>query len=447
MSHTPLGVDADAAVPPDGKSRPAPAGDPGTARLAPLYLTLPLANVALWLVWMGAGSYLIPKQVMEITGGTDPDAMKNAVAIGAALAALGNPLFGQLSDRTRSRFGRRGPWVLLCAGLGALALCGQAKADSILTLGLTWGAVQFILNGYQAGITAAMPDRVPPAKYGVFSGLIGVATPISILITAFVIGGVDMSELGVDKVIGGFDGRFAGPNGYYLLAASIVVAALLFVVLSPETSSKDMTVEKFDLKAFLAGFWVDPRKHPDFAWAFVSRFGVMAGYFITLIYSYFMLIDYVHVPLEDVDGVNGYLLVVSAVATVVASLIIGKIADRVRKVKPFVLASGIVSGISLMIPMWWPTVTGLAVFNILNGFAFGMYLAVDMALITQVLPDGRDAGKDMGLINIANAAPQVAAPFVASWIVDAGGYDLMFQVAAAISIVGALLVVKVKHVH
>ncbi|MEU0936650.1 hypothetical protein [Embleya sp. NPDC005971] len=64
-----------------------------------------------------------------------------------------------------------------------------------------------------------------------------------------------------------------------------------------------------------------------------------------------------------------------------------------------------------MIPMWWPTVTRLAVFN------------------------------------IANAAPQVAAPFVASWIVDAGGYDLMFQVAAAISIVGALLVVKVKHVR
>ncbi|MCF2529109.1 MFS transporter [Yinghuangia soli] len=418
----------------------------GRDRIAPLYFTLPFANVALWLVWMGAGSFLIPIQVMGITGDTDPDALKNASAIGAALAAIGNPLFGQLSDRTRSRFGRRTPWVLACAGMAALALIGQAKADSILMLGLTWGTVQFILNGYQAGITAAMPDRVPPAKYGIFSGLIGLASPIAILLTAFVIGGVDMSRLGGDGVLGGFGGKFTGANGYYLLAGAVVLGALVFAFVSPEPSSKGMAVEKFVLKDFLAGFWVSPRKYPDFAWAFLSRFGVMTGYFITLIYSYFMLIDYVKVPEEDVNPVTGYLLVVSAAATIVASLVIGKVADRVRKVKPFVLASGIASGISLMIPLWWPTVGGLTAFNIANGFAFGMYMAVDMALITQVLPNNRDAGKDMGIINIANAAPQVAAPFVAAWIVDAAGYEGMFWTAGLIGIAGALFVIKVKDV-
>ncbi|MFI6978276.1 MFS transporter [Embleya sp. NPDC050154] len=437
----------------DGTALSRHAGGPGVAdgksgrRLGPLYLTLPLANTALNLVWMGAGSYLIPKQVIEITGGTDPDAMKNAVALGALLAAVGNPFFGQLSDRTRSRFGRRAPWVLLCAVLGALALVGQAHAHSILALGLTWGAVQFILNGYQAGITAAMPDRVPPAKYGTFSGLIGLGIPISIVASAYVIGGVDLSRFGVDRVVGGFDGTFAGANGYYLLAGCITVAALLFVLVSPDTSGKDMPIEKFNLKAFLGSFRLDPRKHPDFAWAFLSRFGVMAGFFISLTYSYFILIDFVGVPEADVDPVMGYLMVVSAVATIAASVLIGKIADRLNAVKPFVIASGVVSGISLMIPLWWPTVGGLAAFNIVNGFAFGMYMAVDMALITQVLPDGRDAGKDMGLINIANAAPQVAAPFVASWIVDAGGYEAIFPVSAAIGIVGALFAIKVKGVR
>ncbi|MGA4543629.1 MFS transporter [Uniformispora flossi] len=444
MTHTPVRPSAEGAAPPPAAVPSGPAA--GKRRLGPLYVTLPMANVALYLVWMAAGSYLIPKQVMEITGGTDPDALKNAVAIGALLAAVGNPVFGMLSDRTRSRMGRRAPWILLCGGLGALALCGQAQADSVFVLALTWGAVQFILNGYQAAVTAVMPDRVPPAKYGVVSGLVGLGTPLAILISAYVIGGVDMSRFGFDGVIGGFDGKFGGADGYYFLAVCVVVAAVLFVVATPDESSKDMAVEKFDLKKFLADFWVSPRKYPDFAWAFVSRFGVMAGYFISLTYSYYITIEYIKVPAEDVDPVTGYLMVVSAIATIVASVIVGKIADRVRAVKPFVLASGVASGISLMIPLWWPTVGGLAAFNIVNGFAFGMYMAVDMALITQVLPAGNDAGKDMGIINIANAAPQVAAPFVASWIVDAGGYGAIFPVSGAIGIVGALAVVMVKHV-
>ncbi|MFJ9893950.1 MFS transporter [Streptomyces sp. NPDC091280] len=416
-------------------------------RLGPLYFTFPLAGLALVLIWVGVGSFLIPIQVTRIKGFNDPDALKNAVAIGAAVAAIGNPVFGQISDRTRSRFGRRAPWMLICALLGAGALLWQSQAKSIGVLALTWGFVQLIVNGYQAATTANMPDRIPPAKYGAFSALSGLATPIGTIAIAYVIGGIDGSKLGLDGVVGGFGGRFQGADGYYLIAGLLVALTLVFVLVTPEKSTLDMPVEPFDLKRFLGNFWVNPKRHPDFAVAFVSRFGVVAGYFMVVTFSYYILMEYVHVAPQDAAATMGFLMVVNALAMVGAALVIGTLVDRFGRVKPFVLGSGLLASVSLFIPMAFDSVGGMTAFNIVNGLAFGMYMAVDMALITKVLPRGEDAGKDMGLINIANSAPQVAAPFMAAAIVEHWGYDALFPLCAVVSLVGAVLVLFVKSVR
>ncbi|MFI9777515.1 MFS transporter [Streptomyces sp. NPDC051956] len=415
--------------------------------LARLYGTLPAANIALYLLWLGVGGFLLPIQVAQITGTNDTSALSTASTTGAVLATIGNPVFGQLSDRTRSRFGRRAPWILLCALLGALALVAQAHATSIAMLGLSWGVVQFIMNGYQAALTAAMPDRVPVARYGTFSALVGLGVPLGTIAAALIIGGVPGTKFGLDGVIGGFGGRFAGENGYYLIAAVIVVAALVFVVLSPDRDARDLPREPFSLREFLGGFWVSPRRHPDFGWAFVSRLGVMLGYFIVLTYNLYLLADYIKVPPRDLLPTVGFLMVVNALCTVVATVLLGPLADRVGRVKPFVFTSGTVAALALALPMLWPTEGGMLAYNIVGGMAFGAYMAVDMALITKVLPRAADVGKDMGVINIANAGPQILAPTLAGWIVAAGGYEALFPVAAAVSLVGALGVLRVRSVR
>ncbi|WND39235.1 MFS transporter [Streptomyces sp. BB1-1-1] len=417
------------------------------ARLGPLHLTLPMANVALYLVWMGVGGFLLPIQVAQITGTNDTTALSTASTIGAVLATIGNPVFGQLSDRTRSRFGRRAPWILFCALLGALALVMQAHAASIAMLGMSWGVVQFIMNGYQAALTAAMPDRVPARKYGTFSALVGLGVPLGTIVAALVIGGVPGTKFGLDGVIGGFGGRFAGENGYYLIAVIVVVAALVFVTVSPDRDARALPRERFSAKAFLANFWVNPKDHPDFGWAFLSRLGVMLGYMIVLTYNMYLLAEHIKIAPQDLLPTQGFLMIVNAVCTVIASLLVGPIADRVGRVKPFVLASGIAAALALVVPMVWPTEGGMLAYNIFGGLAFGVYMAVDMALITKVLPRTADAGKDMGVINIANAGPQILAPTIAGWIVAAGGYEALFPVAAAVSLIGALGVLPVRKVR
>lgn len=416
-------------------------------RLGPLYVTLPLANIALYLLWLGVGSFLLPIQVAQITGTNDTGALSTASTTGAILATLGNPIFGQLSDRTRSRFGRRAPWILLCAGMGALALVGQAHANSIALLGLSWGVVQFIMNGYQAALTACMPDRVPQSKYGTFSALVGLGVPLGTIVAALVIGGVPGGKFGLDGVIGGFGGRFAGERGYYLIAACVVVAALIFTVVSPDAPARDLPRQRFDLRAFLSNFWVDPQEHPDFIWAFLSRLGVMLGYFVVLTYNMYLLADYIEIPPQDLLPTVGFLMIVNAVCTIAAVVLIGPVVDRVGRVKPFVLASGIGAALALTIPMISPTEGGMVAYNVAGGVAFGVYMAVDMALITKVLPATADAGKDMGLINIANAGPQILAPTVAGWIVSAAGYEALFPVAAVVSLAGAVLVLRVRGVR
>ncbi len=102
---------------------------------------------------------------------------------------------------------------------------------------------------------------------------------------------------------------------------------------------------------------------------------------------------------------------------------------------------------SLIVVGWqtWPAtlITGLVL-----GLGFGMYLSVDQALITQVLPVAKDRAKDLGIINIANSAPQVLAPAVAGVAITyLGGYRGMFLLAAVVTLLGALAVIPIRSVR
>ncbi len=87
-------------------------------------------------------------------------------------------------------------------------------------------------------------------------------------------------------------------------------------------------------------------------------------------------------------------------------------------------------------------------FSVVNGLAFGCYMAVDTALVTMVLPKAEDAARDMGVLNIATAGPQIVAPFIASVIVSlSGGYTALFVVAAVLAVAGAPAVKPIRSVR
>ncbi len=148
--------------------------------------------------------------------------------------------------------------------------------------------------------------------------------------------------------------------------------------------------------------------------------------------------------------------------TVVTTAVFGHWSDRLGRRKIFVIWSGMcaaVAALILAIPQTWPSAVVAA---IVLGCSYGIYTAVDFALITQVLPDAVDRAKDLGVINIANALPQVFAPALAgilltvvrelggsvttrgdSWSL---GYGLLYAVSAVASVLGSVLVTRIRSV-
>ena len=125
----------------------------------------------------------------------------------------------------------------------------------------------------------------------------------------------------------------------------------------------------------------------------------------------------------------------------------GLLSDRIGRRKPFVIVASFVVAVSAVVPILWPTVPGAITSVGLGGLGIGIYLAVDQALMTQVLPNKADAGKDLGVLNIAQAGGQIVAPLVASVVIGMAGYAALYGFAAVMAALAALAILPIKSVR
>ena len=133
------------------------------------------------------------------------------------------------------------------------------------------------------------------------------------------------------------------------------------------------------------------------------------------------------------------------IATSVAG---GMLSDRIGRRKPLVVASSAVMTVAALILTFWHTWPAAIAAAAIMGAGFGVYLSVDQALITQVLPAAEDRAKDLGIINIAATAPQVLGPALAAVVVtSAGGYSALYALSATVTLLGGILVWPIKSVR
>ncbi|WP_329274642.1 MFS transporter [Streptomyces sp. NBC_00691] len=176
--------------------------------LMPLLL---VANSAMMAVYMGVGSVLLPTQVAAIAPDDKVAVLGLIGGISAIFATAFNPIAGALSDRS----GRRNPWILSGATGALIALAFLGNVSTALLVGIGWCLVQATMNTYQAAVTAIVPDRVPAARRGTASALVGLGMPIGG--TA----GVLIASQTTDQL----------RTGYLIFGAIVAVAALLLSVL------------------------------------------------------------------------------------------------------------------------------------------------------------------------------------------------------------------------
>lgn len=387
------------------------------------------ANLGIFMLWGAIPGILLPQQITLLFGEADKVAnLAVASTIGAFAAMVAQPIAGQISDRTRTRFGRRAPWIMIGALAGALALVGLAFAGSFVGLVIAWTLVQISFNFAQGPLSAIMPDRVPVARRGTFASLTGIGLMVGAL------GGATVGALFYNNVT----------VGYIFFAAIAVVILSLFVVFNPDYSSRELQPEPFKLADFLRTFWVNPIKHPDFFWAFTGRLLLYTGYFAVTGFQLYLLTDYFGV--EQPETIIPLLSLLSLVGVLISTVAAGPLSDRIGRRKPFVFASAAVVSLAFLLPWVWQDVTAWIIMTFIAGFGFGMFQAVDTALISQVLPSAKSFGKDLGVVNIAATLPQTLAPGVAGAIVLAFGYAALFPIAIVLGILGALAVWPIRSV-
>ncbi|GAA1780183.1 MFS transporter [Agromyces lapidis] len=407
-----------------------PASPPPTKRTLPGIL---LVALTLFAAYAGLIAILLPIQVALIDEENKIANLAIIMTTSFVFTLFAQPIVGAISDRTRSRFGRRAPWMVGGALIGGVLLFGMGFLDSIFWLTVFWVLIQVSLNALQGPLSAITPDRFPRDKRGVASAMFGLGMQIGATL-GIVIAGQFATNFGV---------------GYSVFGVLVIVVTIAYVIIDRDWSSKEASVPAWSWKTFISGFWVNPKQNPDFAWAFSARFLFMLGYFVISAYGLYILTDYIGMSLTDAAGAQVTLTLAGLVPTLLAVAVSGWWSDKIRRRKVFIYASSAIMVVSLAFPLIMPDMTGMLIMNIIIGFGFGFYMSVDTALMTEVLPGGgKDAGKDLGILNIATNIPQAMSAAVAGLIISSlGGYPMLFVFAMVFVVIAAIAVAPIKSVR
>jgi MFS family permease len=360
------------------------------------------------------------------------------VGVGSVFSLIAFPALGRLSDRTTGRFGRRRPFLLLGALLFALGAIGIIAAQNTLTLTL---ANILTAVGYSAAavsFTAAIPDQLAPDRRGPASAVVGLSLPVG-------------------AVTGLFIAQLVSPNltAMVLIPAGVAVAgAILFAVKLGDRRLSAAEKPHFGWTQFLTTFWVSPRKSPNYAWAWFSRLLLFLGVAAIQAYQAFYLIMVLHfTPDEVAKAVFLSTLVLTAAALVFAS-VAGKVSDRIGRRKPFVISAAVIFAVGLTLASFAGSFPAFLVAIGVVGVGQGVYMAVDIALVTQVLPDPDNPAKDLGIMNLASTLPGTIVPTVAPAVLAVGAsaanpqnFTALFLFGAIAGLLGAVFIIPIRKVR
>lgn len=366
-----------------------------------------------------------------LAGDDAPKRLALVAGVGSLVAMVGNPLFGRLSDRTTSRWGMRRPWLVVGLVGGASGVLAVALAPDVGVVLLGWCVAQLFFNAVLAALLAVLPDQVPVRQRGLVSGVLGVCLPVASVVGTLLVAVFRRYELGM-----------------FLVPCLVGGASILwFAWRLPDRRLAPDDQPPWSWRELVATFYVRPRTGGDFVWAFSSRFLFVVAYAFLTSYEAFYLLDHVGSGKADVPGQVFLATLLQSTLVVAASLVGGSLSDRTGRRKVFVTAAALVFGVAMLVLALTSQLVGFYAALTVSGFGLGLYVAVDLALVVDVLPDPGTAGKDLGVFNIAGALPYSLAPAVAPVILAVGDYRGLYLVASGCALAGAAAILPVRAVR
>ena len=389
-----------------------------------------LAWLALWTVQLTPLQLLIP---LQLNTPDDADGWITGVvssglvlAVGGIAGVIAGPLAGGLSDRTRGAFGRRRPWALTGVAVATASLVAISFAEGPWGVGLAWVGVSVGTAVASAAFTALIADQLTTQR-GTASAAVSSSQALGIIVG---VGVIVLLELGTVA-------------GYLVLAGFLAVVGVTAALLLPDPPAPVQSAGARTPRRL--GERLAALRDRDFAWLLAGRLVVNIGNALgTGLLLFFLMygLD------RDAAGAEDDLLLLILVYTVFvvgSSIIAGAVSDRTGHRVGIVVVSAIVQGVAALliavIPSFEITMVGAA----LLGTGYGAYMAVGLALGTDLLPYAADHARDLGFVNVSASLGQLLGPLIGAGLVAlVGGFSLMFAVGGVLSIVGGLMTLAIR---
>lgn len=348
-----------------------------------------------------------------------------------------SPLGGLIADKTTVKMGRRRFWMVAGSIGGALSMLMFTYAPSIPILVVGFCLAQFFYGMVSLSCYAVVPEQVEPERFGRVSGLFGAAAPIFVIVGQVLLG--VFAEVPVQQK---------------LVAITIiqVVGGIFAAILIKDTQFiGNSDKKKTGFSEGFKNFYPSIKRYPEYSWALLTKLFINVTNAGLGMLALFYIMRF-HLGEADIMRVMAY-QAPAIMLMVVSGIVGGFLSDKIKKQKPFVMGAALITGICMIAFAFSGSVTLVVIGNFFFNFGFGLYGAVDNALVNRILPSKKDTGKDIAIMNATTQLASSIVTFIAPMLITIGtklmgddGYTFFFIVLAGFSILSALVVIPIPEV-
>jgi len=425
---------------------PAPADTTAGATIAErhpraFFWKFALAYFGTCLVWAGPSQLLLANQMIAVR----PDSYENALALlmmcGGATAVATSLFVGIVADRSRlsnhsvwaRRWGKRFPWIMLAVPLASLGMLALSFTPPYWSLVVLWCLIQCFVAFMTNNLFTITADVVPQKRFGAISGVLGVTYVLGL------VGGTAIASL-------------FPLNWAYIIIAGLALGLVIQLgfgrgAIDPAVNQSTVD-EQAEFGAIVLGSDSETEKLPLSAYrnywtVFLARFVMHATQYTALFYLLYYLRDYIGVG--DPDTWVLILTVVFAVVTMVTAAVSGTLSDKLERRRIFLILAALTMAGATVIMTFVDAVTFVVIAAVFLGAAWGMFSAVEQAMINESLPSKINRARDVSIMTLAQGtANMVAGLFAAAGLKYLGGYPGLYQACAIACIVAAVLAFTIR---
>ncbi|MFC4071989.1 MFS transporter [Actinoplanes subglobosus] len=395
------------------------------------------ANFGVSMAFIVPVAFSLAVRIDELAPGRE-EVLGYVTGTAQAIYLILSPLVGVWSDRTRSRFGRRRPFLLAGTLLGLAALFAIAVAPTVLLVGACWVVAMLGWATASQIILSIQADRIPEEQRGKISGFTGLTGQIAPII------GVGITSL------------VSGSTFLVFVLPGLVGVALVAVFLTfGNDDSRDVgTPAPVSARSLLSSYLFNPRKYPDFGWNWLGRLAFFMGLYFNTTFTTFFYAQRLDLPVREVAGTVAIIGVIGVVAATAGAIGGGFLSDKLRRRRLFALIGAIFFVAGAIVEAFAHSFPTLLVGSVLMQLAIAFFSAVDQAIVLAVIPSREESGRYIAVVQFAHKLPSAVAPLIAPFIIAVGAvggeknYTLLYLTGAVLALIGGLIVfTRIKSVR